>query len=173
MKPLFECPEVATPISDCSDLIPDWVHHSVDLNRVEAENIMGAQIKYLQGSVSHPMHWFQDTELRAIHRTMLHRVWRWAGTYRNFETSIGIHNTLVPSRLAELCQSGLEDIVKVLVAAGAEVDVKDRSGLTPFQVAVTQENKTLADFLISKGAKRQTLPGVGYMKYYRLYGSLP
>jgi len=51
-------------------------------------------------------------------------------------------------------KAGLENIAKLLVDAGAEVDVKDRSGLTPFQVAVMQENKALADFLISKGAKQ-------------------
>jgi len=60
----------------------------------------------------------------------------------------------------------------VLVRAGAEVDLKDRSGLTPFQVAVTQENKVIADFLLSKGAKRQPPPGIGYMKHHKLYGSV-
>jgi fido (protein-threonine AMPylation protein) len=73
-------------------------------------------------------------------------------------------------RLLQLAvKAGLEKIVKLLVDAGAEVDVKDRSGLTPFQIAVVQENKTLADFLVSKGAKRQIPPGSGYAKYYNLY----
>ena len=51
-------------------------------------------------------------------------------------------------------KTGLDKIVKVLVASGAEIDVKDRSGLTPFQVAVAQENKVLADFFLAKGRKR-------------------
>jgi len=42
----FEFPEGATPITDCSGLIPDWVHHLKDLNRVEAENILKAQGRY-------------------------------------------------------------------------------------------------------------------------------
>jgi ankyrin repeat protein len=49
---------------------------------------------------------------------------------------------------------GFDEIVKVLVAFGAEIDIKDRSGLTPFQVAVEQDNKALADFFLIKGAKQ-------------------
>ena len=45
---MFIFPEGATPLSDGSGLIPKWVYTLVDLNRVEAENILGAQKKYLQ-----------------------------------------------------------------------------------------------------------------------------
>jgi ankyrin repeat protein len=58
-----------------------------------------------------------------------------------------------------------------LVDCGADVGAKDKSGLTPFQVAVVQENKVLADFFLSKGAKQQPPPGTGYAKYYKLYAS--
>ncbi|HSW86166.1 MAG TPA: mobile mystery protein B, partial [Rhabdochlamydiaceae bacterium] len=50
-------------------------------------------------------------------------------------------------------KAGLDEIVKLLVSAGAEINSKDRSGFTPFQIAVTQANKNLTDFLLSKGAK--------------------
>lgn len=50
----FEFPEGATPISDYSDLIASWVQYASDTNRVEAENILKAQRKYLQGSVDAP-----------------------------------------------------------------------------------------------------------------------
>ncbi len=66
-------------------------------------------------------------------------------------------------------KAGLEEIVKFLVTFGADVDAIDKSGLTPFQVAVMQENKALADFFLSKGAKQQSHPGIGYEKYYKLY----
>lgn len=66
-------------------------------------------------------------------------------------------------------KAGLEEIVKLLVTFGADVDSKDKSGSTPFQIAVVQENKALADFFLSKGAKQQPPPGIGYEKYYRLY----
>jgi ankyrin repeat protein len=63
----------------------------------------------------------------------------------------------------------LEEIVKLLVDAGAEVDAKDRSWLTPIQVALAQENKTMSDFLLSRGAKLQAPPGLGYTKVNKLY----
>lgn len=313
----FEFPEDATPICDCSGLIPVWVHHLNDLNRVEAENILNAQRKYLQGRIGDPQNWFQVKELKAIHQAMFGDVWEWAGVYRKSITSIGINPSLIPTQLAELClevsswsqypveltfvemaakvhhrlvfihpfengngrfsrliadrfllafrcqhpvwpsylnqesvvrkdyiktlksadkgnysplvdfmkklgasdptlsemirnsfyrtyikgekglatvkallrsgsnpndktsnghmvlqlsvKAGLEEIVKLLVAFGADVDNKDKSGLTPFQVAVGQENKVLADFFLSKGAKQQPPPGLGYAKYYKLY----
>ncbi|MBA3721236.1 MAG: mobile mystery protein B [Parachlamydiaceae bacterium] len=317
MPECFEFPEGATPIGDCSGLIPLWVHHLNDLNRVEAENIMNAQRKYLRGVVADPKNWFQVKELKAIHQAMFGEVWEWAGGYRKSITSIGINPSLIPTQLAELClevsswvqypveltfvemaarvhhqlvfihpfengngrfsrliadrfllafrctyplwpihlnqegivrkdyiktlknadrgdyaplvdfmkklgasdpnlseliknsfylpyisgekglatvkallrsgsnpndqtanghrvlqlsvKAGLEEIVKLLVTSGADVDVNDKSGLTPFQVAVGQENKALADFFLSKGAKQQPPPGVGYAKYYKLY----
>lgn len=55
----FEFPEGATPIGDCSGLIPNWVHNLNDLNRVEAENIAHAQRKYLRTPVTDPKKWFK------------------------------------------------------------------------------------------------------------------
>ncbi len=98
----FQFPEGATPIDDCSGLIPAWVHHLDDLNRVEAENIMIAQRKYLRAS-KNPEHWFVVSELKAIHKTMFKNVWEWAGVYRKSMTSIGIKPSLIPAQLGELC----------------------------------------------------------------------
>jgi ankyrin repeat protein len=66
-------------------------------------------------------------------------------------------------------RASLEEIVKLLVTFDAEVDSVDKSGLTPFQIAVMQKNKVLADFFLSKGAKQQSPPGIGYEKCYKLY----
>jgi fido (protein-threonine AMPylation protein) len=101
MERHFDVPQGATPISDCSGLIPEWVRTSHDLNRVEAENILKAQQKYFKGS--HPKSWFQPEELKTIHRAMFKEVWNWAGAYRKSITSIGIKPGLIPMRLAELC----------------------------------------------------------------------
>jgi len=313
----FEFPEGATPIADCSGLIPLRVHHIHDLNRVEAENILNAQRKYFRGRIGDPQSWFQVKELKMIHQAMFGKVWEWAGIYRKSVTSIGINPGLISTQLAELClevsswlqspveltfvemaarihhrlvfihpfengngrfsrliadrfllalrckhprwpshlnqegiirkdyittlktadrgdytplvdfmkrlgakdptlseliknsfyqnyiegekgiaivkaflrtgsnpndqtsnghkvlqlsvKAGLEEIVKFLVASGADVDSIDKSGLTPFQVAVMQENKILADFFLSKGAKQQPPPGISYEKYYKMY----
>ncbi|MBI2743003.1 MAG: mobile mystery protein B [Chlamydiales bacterium] len=98
----FAFPEGATPIADCSGLIPSWVHNIHDLNRVEAENILKAQRKYLKPPVDDPKNWFQVDKLRAIHRDMFGEVWEWAGCYRKSITSIGIAPNQIPAQLAAL-----------------------------------------------------------------------
>ena len=87
MPERFEFPEGATPKDDCSGLIPIWVHHLHVLNRVEAENMMNAQRKYLRGTVVDPKNWFQVRELKAIHQAMFGKMWEWAGVYRKSVTS--------------------------------------------------------------------------------------
>ena len=99
----FAFSEGATPVTDCSGLIPTWVHTLKDLNRLEAESIMNAQGKYLCNPVSDPKNWFQIKELKTIHRSMFAKVWEWAGDYRRSVTSIGIKPSLIPMRLAEFC----------------------------------------------------------------------
>ncbi len=78
-------------LADCSGLIPLWVHHLHDLNRVEAENILNAQRKYLKRRIGDPQIWFQVKELKAIHQAMFGKVWERAGMYRKSVTSIGVN----------------------------------------------------------------------------------
>jgi len=96
-------PEGATPIEDASGLIPNWVHHLNDLNRVEAENILKAQRRYFKRPIQNPKIWFRIIQLRAIHKAMFGDVWNWAGAYRKSVTSIGIAPSLIPFKLAEFC----------------------------------------------------------------------
>ena len=65
------------------------------------------------------------------------------------------------------------EFLKLLVKEGAEVNVVDKSGLTPFQVAVDVGDKEIAIFLRSKGARPLAPPGTGYTKYYNLFFQLP
>jgi Fic-DOC domain mobile mystery protein B len=65
------------------------------------------------------------------------------------------------------------EILKLLIEKGAAIDTADKSGLTPFQVAVTIENREIALFLRSKGARALAPPGIGYTKYYNLFRQLP
>lgn len=307
----FDVPQGATPITDCSGLIPLWVHTLSDLNRVEAENILKAQRKYHKGSFSN----FHPDELKAIHRSMFGDVWEWAGSYRKSITTIGIKPSLIPMRLAEFCSeantwietppqltfiemaarihhqlvsihpfengngrfsrlvadsfllawkcshprwpelnsesvtrrdyintlksadkgdympliellkrlgasdpkltelvrnnvyrplmirggasivkamieggacpnhetsnghralqlainAGLDSVARILVELGADINTPDRSALTPFQMAVIQGNKDLADFFLGNGAERLISSDLGYAKYYDLY----
>jgi len=316
MEKLFKCPEGATPINDCSGLIPSWINDLESLNRVEAENIMNALKKYLRGEVNHPRNWFGIKKLKEIHEAMFEDVWDWAGKYRQSNTSIGVIPSFIPLQIAELCtdviswmespveltflemaarihhrlvlihpfengngrfarlvsdrfllafrcsfptwpnqlnnngylrteyiqtlknadkgnysplidfmkklgaadpkiselinnkfyhssiigekglalinaliknganpndetnghhslqlaiRSGFPEIAKLLVHLGAKIDIADNSGLTPFQVAVTMQNKVLADFFLSHDARDLKPPGIGYTNYYNLY----
>ena len=99
----FEFPEGATPISDYSGLKIPWVHNMADLNRVEAENILKVQRKYLRNPVDDPKNWFNAKELKNIHRAMFGDVWEWAGADRKQTTLIGIKPGLIPSQVAEFC----------------------------------------------------------------------
>ncbi len=100
----FDFPEGATPIDDCSGLIPKWVQNLTDLNRVEAENISHAQSLYLRSPVQDPSLWFHFAQLKAIHRAMFGHVWQWAGKQRTCVTSIGIDPGFIASQMAELCR---------------------------------------------------------------------
>ena len=99
----FEIPEGATPISDYSGLKPTWVRNMRDLNRVEAENIIFAQKKFLANPVDDPKNWFNVTDLKRIHKAMFGNVWEWAGLYRASVTSIGIKPSMIPSLFADFC----------------------------------------------------------------------
>jgi Fic-DOC domain mobile mystery protein B len=95
----------------------------------------------------------RDDRLSAMVRALLR-----GGASPNEETLKGHRPLQVAVR------QGLEEVVRLLMDAGAAIDVRDRSGLTPFQVAVLQENKVLADLFLSRGAKREAPPDLGYAK---------
>ncbi|MDX8430955.1 MAG: mobile mystery protein B [Candidatus Algichlamydia australiensis] len=103
MKKKFAFPKNATPLNDCSGLIPNWIHTLNDLNRAEANNILLAQRKYLRGKIKHPKIWFHPKELKNIHKAMFGSVWSWAGIYRKSVTSIGIKPSLIAYNLAKFC----------------------------------------------------------------------
>lgn len=52
-------------------------------------------------------------------------------------------------------KAGLKEIVPILINSGAKIDSVDRSGMPPFQIAIAQRDKPMADLLLSYGAKQQ------------------
>lgn len=99
----FEFPDGATPLNDCSDLLLSWVQSMRDLNRVEAENILIAQRKYLRRVPRDISKWFNPKTFQTIHHAMFGKVWAWAGRMRKSITSIGVEPHLIPMKIAELC----------------------------------------------------------------------
>jgi len=56
------------------------------------------------------------------------------------------------SALYRACFDGSLDIAKVLVDAGADVNLKSTEGFTPLYIAVGNKRKPLVEYLLSKGA---------------------
>lgn len=65
------------------------------------------------------------------------------------------------------------ELVKRMVDLGADIHSADKSGLTPYQVAISEKNKSISDLLRSKGASPISPPGTGYAKHYDLYHEIP
>lgn len=65
------------------------------------------------------------------------------------------------------------ELVKLMVDLGADIHSADKSGLTPYQVAISEKNKSVSDFLRSKGARPMSPPGTGYAQHYDMYHKIP
>ena len=55
-----------------------------------------------------------------------------------------------------------------VIQAGADVN-HSINGLTPFEIAVVEDDKALADLILSHGGKKVRPPGLGYVNYYNMY----
>lgn len=155
-------PKGATPLSDCSGLMPQWVKNLNDLNRVEAENISQAQKKYLKKSRNNPSIWFNVSDLKKIHYDMLCNVWDWAGKFRKSITSIGVEPYLISSKLSELC-----DDVKAWLDEAIDLTFLEQSArihhrlvsIHPFENGNGRFSRLVADrYLIAYGCSYPSWP---------------
>ncbi len=64
-------------------------------------------------------------------------------------------------------------LIKDFIDRGADIHSTDSSGLTPYQVAISEGNKPISDLLRSKGAKPISPPGIGYAQHYNIYREIP
>jgi len=72
-----------------------------ELNRVEQENIVEAEIKYFdrKHKVDDILSW---DYIKKLHNEMLHHVWTWAGEQRTRETNIGVSPAYIMSEIPNL-----------------------------------------------------------------------
>ena len=91
-----------TPIDDISGLKARGVTTRSELNRMEAENIRKAVVKYLAARPTRHMARFDLPWVLQLHREMLGEVWTWAGTIRTSVTNIGIAPNQIEVGLAAL-----------------------------------------------------------------------
>ncbi len=65
------------------------------------------------------------------------------------------------------------ELVKNFIDQGADIHSPDKSGLTPYQVAISDGHKAISDLLRSKGARPMSPPGTGYAQHYNMYREIP
>jgi Fic-DOC domain mobile mystery protein B len=93
----------STPIDpeELDDLIPD-LSTQEDLNEWERENILEARTWALgERQIKHndPL---SEPYIRELHRRMFNHTWKWAGTYRKTEKTIGVLSHEIRNRLPVL-----------------------------------------------------------------------
>jgi len=91
-----------TPIDDISGLKVSGVATRSELNKIEAENIRKAVVKYLAAKPSRRTAPFDLPWVLQLHREMFGDVWAWAGTIRTTVTHIGVAPNQIEVGLAAL-----------------------------------------------------------------------
>lgn len=97
----MEYPPGATPLNpnEIAGLVPTYISTQRELNAVEQDNIMrGEQWAFSRRRKNV----LTEKFLRDLHKKMFGLVWKWAGTYRTSNKSIGVEWFQVPTELHKL-----------------------------------------------------------------------
>lgn len=86
--PLFKADELATPLNpeEREGLIPSYITLHRELNEAEHANILEAE----GWAFARKRDMLDERYLKALHKRMFGRVWRWAGQFRRTERNIGV-----------------------------------------------------------------------------------
>ncbi|MGV7209437.1 mobile mystery protein B [Oxalobacteraceae bacterium A2-2] len=91
----------ATPLDpdEAAGLIPKHVTLQHELNEFEHLNILSAQDWALR---RRRKDFLSEAYVRNLHKKMFNKTWRWAGTFRNSEKTIGVDPAHISVRLRDL-----------------------------------------------------------------------
>lgn len=92
----------ATPIDDVSGLRQAHLKTRPQLNAAEAENIRQATVRYLIRQPTRQSAPFNVAWFRKLHREMFGRVWKWAGTWRQNQTNVGVAPAWIEVEMLQL-----------------------------------------------------------------------
>lgn len=97
----------ATPLdkNEAAGLIPSYVSTQGELNAVEQENILKAELWLARDRKPEAI--LSEKFFRQLHREMFREVWRWAGSYRTSEKSIGVPWMQVPTAVKSALANAL------------------------------------------------------------------
>jgi Fic-DOC domain mobile mystery protein B len=92
-----------TPIrqEDAEQLIPR-ISTMGELNEYEALNILEARAWAFSSRTMTSADPLEESYVRTVHRKMFDQVWKWAGTYRKHEVSIGCDPAEIAQRIPQL-----------------------------------------------------------------------
>jgi Fic-DOC domain mobile mystery protein B len=98
--PLAEQDDASTPLSpeEREGLIPSYITLRGELNEAEQANILAADA----WAFSRKRDVLDEGFLNTLHKRMYGDVWRWAGTYRKSQKTIGIEFYRIPTELRKL-----------------------------------------------------------------------
>lgn len=98
--PLAEQDDASTPLSpeEREGLIPSYITLRGELNEAEQANILAADA----WAFSRKRDVLDEGFLNTLHKRMYGDVWRWAGTYRKSQKTIGIAFYRIPTELRKL-----------------------------------------------------------------------
>ncbi len=94
-------PDGSTPLdpNEVDGLIPDYITTQGELNQLEHENILEATAWATSKNHSEIL---TATFILLLHKRMLGRVWRWAGTQRQSNKNIGVFKEEIASSIGAL-----------------------------------------------------------------------
>lgn len=95
----------ATPLDpdEIEGLIPRHITLKRELDEYEQANILAAQAWVEKRAIKNLL---SEEYIRKLHKRMLNKTWKWAGTFRKTEKSIGVD----PSRIGVNLRDLLEDV---------------------------------------------------------------
>ena len=99
----LDYPDGATPLDaeELEGLIPAHIATRGELNAWESRNVLKAE-QWLRGARLGNM--FSHAFVRRLHQRMFDETWKWAGTFRTTEKSIGIDPAHIAPRIVDLCE---------------------------------------------------------------------
>ena len=155
---LFVESDDATPLSpeEREDLIPSHIALRRELNELEQDNILDANIWAFQ-RVRDPV---AEGFGRNLHKRMFGRVWRWAGAYRTTDKNLGVSRATIQPRLYEVFDT-IGYWAKHETFTPDEIAARFHHGLVfihPFPNGNGRWSRLMADLLLARlGQPRFTL----------------
>lgn len=154
----FDYEPGATPLDpdEAAGLMPSHISTHAQLNEWEMVNILKGERWAFSRKRKNI---FERDFIRQLHKRMFGDTWRWAGSFRTTEKSIGVDPLQIPSALFNLCEDAKTQLeYKSFPLEEIAVRFSHRLvAVHPFANGNGRLSRTIADLLlVQHGAKRFT-----------------